>query len=73
MTDRILYVDEVLSIIGCSRPTLNREVTTGSLPPGRYVAGRLGWLETEIQTYLNDLPKQRFTGRVGRPRREAAA
>lgn len=66
-----MYQDEVLALLGCSRPTLNREVAAGSLPPGRYIDGHVCWLESEIEAYVEALPRQRFTGKVGRPKKYA--
>jgi len=66
-----MYQDEVLAILGCSRPTLNREITSGALSPGRYIDGRVAWLESEVNAYIEALPRQRFTGRVGRPKLSA--
>lgn len=70
---KLLYKEEVLILVGCSRPTLDREVKNGALAPGRIINGRVAWLESDIDKYLEALPPQRFTGRPGRPKLQDSA
>ncbi len=65
---RLVYQDEILAAIGCSRPTFNREISSGAFPPGRIINGRVAWLASEVTSYIENLPRQRFTGKRGRPR-----
>lgn len=66
---KLVYQDEVIAALGCSRPTFNREVASGAFPPGRYINGRVAWLVSEVNLYIEKLPRQRFTGKRGRPRK----
>lgn len=63
----LVYQDEILSALGCSRPTFNREIISGAFPQGRYIDGRVAWLASEVNAYIEALPRQRFTGKRGRP------
>ena len=69
---RLLYQDEIQVILGCSRPTLNKIIKSGEFPLGRVIDGRVAWLDDDVREFIDALPHQRFTGRVGRPKTAAA-
>lgn len=53
--DRLLSPREVGVILGLGRTTLYRMAISGELCP-RKVRGRLGYLESEVQLYMQSLP-----------------
>jgi predicted DNA-binding transcriptional regulator AlpA len=53
--DRLLTPREVMAILGLGRTTLYRMAISGELCP-RKVRGRLGYLESELQLYMESLP-----------------
>lgn len=54
-TDRLLSPQEVRVILGLGRTTLYRMAISGELCP-RKVRGRLGYVESEVQLYIQSLP-----------------
>jgi predicted DNA-binding transcriptional regulator AlpA len=53
--DRLLTPREVGAILGLGRTTLYRMAISGELCP-RKLRGRLGYLESELQLYMESLP-----------------
>ena len=56
--DNILLLKEVIARSGKSRTTLWRDVRAGRFPAPRQVgANRIGWLESEITEWQENLPR----------------
>jgi len=58
VTDRILRLPEVLSLVQISKPTLYRWIKEGSFPSGIKLSktGRsIGWKESMINGYIENL------------------
>ena len=55
LTDRLLNLREVEAILGLGRTTLYRMSISGELCP-RKIHRRLGYLETEVLSYMKSLP-----------------
>ena len=54
MDDRILFWPEMKKIIGLSRPTIWRMEKTGGFPSRRQIsAGRVAWLKSEVQDWID--------------------
>jgi excisionase family DNA binding protein len=64
---RLVYLDEVLLRLGCSFPTLRRDIRAGRLAAPRALGGRVCWPEAEVARYVAALPEARPRG-PGRPR-----
>lgn len=73
--DRLLTSAEVLALIPISYPTLLRYVRSRHLPPGRLVGGLVTWRVSEIEAFIESLPRQTLepTSGRGRPKRLEAA
>ncbi|GEM_PF-652971 len=55
---RGLSVDDVLKIVPVSKCTLYREIKAGRFPaPSRLSAGRVCWIESEVQEWLTSCIK----------------
>lgn len=53
--DRLMTRKEVEEVTGRARTTLYRMAQSGELCP-RKIRGRLGYLQSEVQVYLESLP-----------------
>lgn len=63
INDQILTQREVEEITGLSRTTIWREQKTGRFPKRRRASsGRIGWLRSDIERWMNHLP---LVGRGG--------
>lgn len=73
MEDRLLTAQEVLALIPVSYPTLLRYVRNKQLPPGRLVGGQITWPASEIEAFIEELPRQTLEPNPsrGRPRKIA--
>jgi predicted DNA-binding transcriptional regulator AlpA len=64
--DKLLTKIEVLQITGFSYPTLWTWMRQGRFPRSLVVgsgsAARVAWKESEIQLWLDNLPRSRFLG-----------
>lgn len=50
---RLIPADEVVQILGISRPTLYRGIKAGTLPaPVKITARRVGWRSTDIAQFI---------------------
>lgn len=57
MNDRLILYSKLKEIIPFSRSTVWRLEKTGKFPKRRQVSpGRVGWLASEIESYLEQLP-----------------
>ena len=57
---RILRLDEVLSRVGLRRSTVYLKITLGEFPRPIPLGGKaVGWLDYEIEDWINDRIKQR--------------
>ena len=57
MSDRMLRASEVTTATGLSRPTLWRRAKAGEFPAPRQLGGGLvGWLESEVNEWLQTRP-----------------
>lgn len=53
MPTRVLPIEEVLHRTGLSRRTLYNEISEGRFPkPVQLTTRRVGWPETEVETFL---------------------
>jgi predicted DNA-binding transcriptional regulator AlpA len=60
---RILRVKEVVQRIGVSRTTLWRLERRGDFPARRQISpGAVGWLETEVESWINQRSAKRESG-----------
>ena len=56
--DRLIRARELCQIIGLSRPTLWRMEKAGNFPKCRRItAGTVGWLESEVNHWINTRPE----------------
>lgn len=55
---RVLTKQEVCERLHLSYPTVWLLVKSGELPPGRYIAAKVYWLESEIDLFIASRPKQ---------------
>ena len=62
MLTRLVHKPEVLEAIGCSYPTLWKMMREGRFPRGRMVAGRVAWIEEEVDAWIEAQPKQVLKG-----------
>lgn len=59
-TDRVLSVKEVMDITSLGRTTIYRRVKSGAFPNSVDLGGnRVGWLESDINTWLEQLKQPR--------------
>ncbi len=70
--DKFHSKSEVLGKLGCSHRFLNKEIERGTFPQGRQVDDQTMWSELEIADYIDSLPRQHFSGKIGRPKVDAA-
>ena len=55
---RVLRIQEVEDRVGVTRSTIDRREKAGKFPARRQLGeGAVGWLETEIDEWLQSLPK----------------
>jgi len=55
---RVLRIQEVEDRVGVTRSTIDRWEKAGKFPARRQLGeGAVGWLETEIDEWLQSLPK----------------
>ena len=60
--DRLVSKEEVLQILGVTYPTVWRFVHEGKFPPGRYVGTRVFWRMSEVNAFIESLPRQAARG-----------
>jgi prophage regulatory protein len=66
---KILRIAEVVERTGLSRPTIWRRERAGLFPRRRSLGGNaVGWLEHEIQEWIQGLPPAGESSRAGKPR-----
>ena len=59
---RLLSKREVLDRVGLTYPTLWAWMRAGNFPRSRELGGRVAWLESEIEVWMNALPIRRLKG-----------
>ena len=58
MLDPILRMSEVVAVTGLSRSTIYRRMAEGQFPRSvKLGKGRVGWRESEVQEWLESLPR----------------
>jgi prophage regulatory protein len=68
--DRLMRLDEVLNVIGVSESTIRRWEQAGRFPHRRQLGQRaVGWLASEIRTWLNNPALWRITEKAKAPPR----
>jgi prophage regulatory protein len=56
MTDRMLNIKEVAERVGVCPDTIRNRVNDGSFPPPKRPSKRrIGWLESDVQAWMNAL------------------
>lgn len=73
MNDPLLTSDEVLALIPVSYPTLLRYVRAGQLAPARLIGRQVVWRASEVEAFINSLPRQAMEPQEGRGRPRAVA
>lgn len=58
--DRLVFKPELIDRLGVSYPTILKFVREGRLPRGRVIGDRIAWTEKEVETFLANLPRQKF-------------
>jgi len=59
---RLLSKREVLARVGLTYVTLWKWMRSGKFPRAREVGGKIAWLESEINTWIANLPVKRLKG-----------
>ncbi len=59
---RLIYKPEVLDRVGLSYCTIWTKMREGSFPRSRVVGGKVAWFESEIETWITELPVRRLKG-----------
>src|SRR5262245_23054297 len=59
---RLLSKPEVLTIVGCSFPTLWQMMRRGEFPRSRIVGGKSMWVSTEVEAWMAALPMRQYKG-----------
>ena len=58
---RVLRIADVTNLCGISRATVYRLIANDKFPKGRKVSGKaVGWISTEIEEWINTLPKNDY-------------
>ena len=64
---RLLSIEEVQSITGLSKSTIQKGTGEDWFPPGRKIGRRsVRWLSTDIDTWIATLPEVRYAAPVPR-------
>ncbi len=61
-TGRLLTKAEILELTGFSYSSIWSWMRSGKFPRSLAVSGRVRWRESEIRTWLENLPRQRLKG-----------
>ncbi len=56
--DRLLSKAEVLLMTGVTYPTIWAMVRARKFPAGRYIGARVFWLKSEVDAFIDGLPRQ---------------
>src|SRR5262245_52375273 len=63
---RLLARAEMLKRVALTYPTVWKMMIEGTFPRGRAIGnGRVAWLESEIEEWIENLPRQRLKGDEG--------
>jgi prophage regulatory protein len=63
---RLLARAEMLKRVALTYPTVWKMMIAGTFPRGRAIGnGRVAWLESEIEKWIENLPRQRLKGDEG--------
>jgi predicted DNA-binding transcriptional regulator AlpA len=57
---RLLSRKEVLERVGLTYPTLWAWMQKGDFPRARDLGGKIAWIESEIEKWINELPIRQF-------------
>jgi predicted DNA-binding transcriptional regulator AlpA len=60
--ERLMSKREVLALIGVSFPTVWKWMRAGKFPRSRVVVGKVMWLSTDVEQWLDQLPVRRLKG-----------
>ena len=59
---RLIYKPELLDRVGLSYATVWTMMRQGRFPRSRVVGGKVAWFESEIETWITELPVRRLKG-----------
>jgi predicted DNA-binding transcriptional regulator AlpA len=60
--NRLLTRGEVVELVGVSTVTLWSWMRAGRFPRSRNLHGKTVWLSSEVEAFLNDLPRTKLKG-----------
>jgi predicted DNA-binding transcriptional regulator AlpA len=60
--ERLLDKPQIITITGKSFPTLWGMMRRGEFPAARIVGGKPAWLQSEINTWIRELPVKKYKG-----------
>ena len=63
--DRLMSKAETLAILGVTYPTLWKMVRDRKFPAGRYIGTKVMWRSSEVEGYIESLPRQAAKGDAG--------
>jgi predicted DNA-binding transcriptional regulator AlpA len=61
---KLLFKGEVQERVGLSFPSIWGMMRNGTFPAGREVGGKTGWIESEIDTWIENRPLRQYKPRV---------
>jgi predicted DNA-binding transcriptional regulator AlpA len=70
--DRLVYKAETVERTGRTYPTLWAWMCVDKFPRARVVGGRIAWLNSELEAWMESLPKQTLKGDPGYQRHSTA-
>jgi len=59
---RLISKAELLERIGVTFPTIWQWMRDGKFPRSRELGGKACWIESEVEAWINALPKRRYKG-----------
>jgi len=60
---KLLFKGEVQERVGLSFPSIWGMMRNGTFPAGREVGGKTGWIESEIDAWIESRPHRRYKPR----------